>query len=150
MRTHLFASEMHLRLPWTLQYKVVMRIARLATAGVELLFIAPAALFMTALFMRNLQPQQYEPAHTAQQIVMWYAARTHIGLWLFLMALPTLVLLIGCATLCWQWRKDAELRTATRQFLALVSRHLATILVAGASLTALGVLAIVALHTLTD
>jgi len=105
---------------------------------------------MTALFLRNLQPQQYEPAHTAQQIVMWYAARPHTALWLFLMALPALVLLIGFATLCSQWRKDAELRTATRQSLAIGRRHLATILVAGASLAAVSVLAIVALHTLTD
>jgi hypothetical protein len=149
MRTHLSASEMHLRFPRTLQYKVAMRIPRSAIAGVELLFIAPAALFMTALFVRNLQPQEYEPAHTAQQIVMWYAARPHTGLWLFLMVLPALVLLIGCATLCSQWRKDAELRTATRQFLVLARRHLATILVSGASLMAVGVLAIVALHTLT-
>lgn len=127
-----------------------MRVARLLTASVELLFISPAALFMTALFVRNLQRQQYEPAHTAQQIVMWYAARTHTGLWLFLMALPALVLLVGCGTLWGQWHNDAELRTAARQFLILARRYLATILVASASLTAVGVLAIVALHTLTD
>jgi hypothetical protein len=46
-------------------------------AATELTLIFPAALFMTALFVRNLQPQQYEPAHTAQQIVMWYVRDGH-------------------------------------------------------------------------
>ncbi len=105
---------------------------------------------MTALFVRNLQPEKYEPAHTAQQIVQWYAARPHTGLWLLLMALPALVLVIGCASLWGQWHNDVELRTAARQFLNLARTHLATILIAGASLTAAGVLGIVALHTLTD
>jgi hypothetical protein len=142
--------ETALVLAYALRYKVLMRVARLLTASVELLLISPAGLFMTALFVRNLQPQQYEPAHTAQQIVMWYAARTQTGLWLFLMALPVLVLLVGCATLWRQWHNDAELRTAARQFLALTRTHLATILVASASLAAVGVLGIVAVHALTD
>ena len=42
-----------------------------ALAATELALIFPAALFMTALFVRNLQPPQYEPAHTAERIVTW-------------------------------------------------------------------------------
>ena len=59
----------------------------------------PAALFMMALFVRNLQPLQYEPARTAQRIVDWYAVRPRIGLWGLLIALPLAVLLTGCSTL---------------------------------------------------
>ena len=127
-----------------------MSLAKRAVAAAELLLVFPAALFMTALFVRNLQPLQYEPARTAQRIVSWYAARTHIGLWLFLIAFPLAVLVIGCGTLLGRWKHDAELRQAARQTLAAVRAHLSTLLVAAATITAGGILAIVALHLLTD
>ena len=127
-----------------------MNITKRAIAATELLLIFPAALFMTALFVRNLQPLQYEPAHTAQRIVTWYAARPRIGLWVLLIALPLAVLVSGCGTLLRRWGSEVELRQATRQTLAAISAHLATLLVAGATLTAGAILAIVALHMLTD
>ena len=127
-----------------------MNIAKRAIAATELLLIFPAALFMTALFVRNLQPLQYEPAHTAQRIVTWYAARPRIGLWVLLIALPLAVLVTGCGTLLRRWSDEVELRQATRQTLAAIRAHLATLLVAGATLTAGAILAIVALHMLTD
>ena len=65
-----------------------MKTIHRSVAALELLLVFPAVLFMTALFARNVQPPQYEPAHTAQQIVDWYAARPHIGLWVLLIALP--------------------------------------------------------------
>lgn len=119
-------------------------------AATELTLIFPAALFMTALFVRNLQPQPYEPAHTAQQIVMWYAARLHVGLWLLLIALPLGVLLIGSATLLRTWSADAGLREGTQRTLAAVRAHFATLLVAIATVMASGILAIVVLHVITD
>jgi hypothetical protein len=119
-------------------------------AATELLLIFPAVLFMTALFVRNIQPLQYEPAHTAERIVMWYSVRPRVGLWVLLMALPLAVLVTGCATLLRSWNDDVELRQAARQTLAAIHAHLATIIVAVATLTAGGVLAIVALHSLTD
>ena len=119
-------------------------------AGAELLLIFPAILFMTSLFVRNLQPQQYEPARTAQRIVMWYAARPRIGLWVFLMALPFAVLVSGSAALLRVWHTDADLRQAARQALAAIRAHLAMLLVAVATLVSGCVLAIVALHSLTD
>ena len=118
-------------------------------ATTELLLIAPAALFMTALFVRNVQPEQYEPAHTAQQIVMWYGARPWT-LWVGLMALPLAVFVIGCVTLLRGWHADMELQQAARQTLAAMRVHLATLCVAAATVAAAGVLAIVALHALTD
>ena len=127
-----------------------MNIAKRAIAAAELLLIFPAALFMTALFVRNLQPLQYEPAHTAQRIVTWYAARPRIGLWVLLIALPFAVLVTGCGALLRKWSDEVELRQATRQTLVAIRAHLATLLVAGATLTAGAILAIVALHMLTD
>jgi hypothetical protein len=127
-----------------------MDMIKRAIAATELLLIFPATLFMTALFVRNLQPLQYEPAHTAQRIVTWYAARPRIGLWGLLIALPLTVLVTGCVTLLRSWSAEAELRQATRQTLAAIRAYLATLLVAGATLTAGGILAIVGLHMLTD
>lgn len=134
----------------TLLYKVYMPSLRRALATAELLLILPSALFITALFVRNLQPIRYEPAATAQRIVDWYAARPHIALWGFLMALPLTVLVMGGAALVRLWNNDAALRDTTREVLAAAKAHLATLLIAAATLTAAVVLAIVALHVLTD
>jgi hypothetical protein len=139
-----------LRVSFTLRYKVLMNLPKRAIAATEMLLIFPAALFMTSLFVRNLQPLQYQPAHAAERIVTWYAVRPRIGLWGLLIALPLAVLVTGCGTLLRSWSDEVELRQAARQTLAAIRAHLATMLVAGATLTAGGVLAIVALHMLTD
>ncbi len=127
-----------------------MRFTNFRLAAAELLLIFPSALFMTALFVRNLQPPQYEPARTAQWIVTWYALRPRMGLWVFLMALPAIVLVSGCATLWRRWSNDVELRRAAQHTVAALRPHLETLFVAAATLTAATVLAIVALHVLTD
>lgn len=127
-----------------------MNTLRRAIAATELLLIFPATLFMAALFVRNLQPQQYEPAHSAQRIVMWYASNPHVGLWVLLIALPLAVLVIGCGMLFESWNVDAGLRQAALQTVAVVRTYLATLIVAGATLTAGGILAIVVVHMLTD
>ena len=119
-------------------------------AATELLLVFPAALFMTALFVRNLQPAQYEPAHTARRLVEWFSARPHLGLDVFLIALPFAALVFGSVTVLRSWRNDAPLRQAARETLAALRAHLATLLIAGATLTAGGILAIVALHMMTD
>ena len=119
-------------------------------AATELLFVFPAALFMTALFVRDIQPTQYEPAHTAQRLVEWFSARPHVGLDLFLIALPFAAFVIGCVTVLRAWRSDAELRQAAMATLGAVRAHLATLLTAGATVMAGGILAIVALHMMTD
>jgi len=133
-----------------LRYKELMNALKRTVAAMEMLLIFPATLFMAALFVRNLQPQQYEPARSAQRIVMWYASKPHLGLWILLIALPLAVLAIGCGMLLKSWNDDAALRMATRQTVAVVRAHLATLIVAGATLTAGGILAIVVVHMLTD
>jgi hypothetical protein len=119
-------------------------------ATVEVLLVFPAALFMTALFVRNIQPQQYEPAHTAQQIVMWYAARPHVGLWILLIALPFAALIVGSTTLVRTWHADPALRRASEQVIVAIRSYFVPAIVAMATLAAGGILMVVAVHVLTD
>jgi hypothetical protein len=127
-----------------------MKTIQRSLAALELLLVFPAVLFMASLFARSVQPQQYEPAHTAQRIVDWYASSTHVGLWLLLIAMPLSVLIIGSATLLRGWRRDPDLRDAALKILGLIRAHAATLLIAGTTVTASGILAIVALHMMTD
>jgi hypothetical protein len=126
-----------------------MNTIRRALATLEVVLIFPAALFMTALVVRSMQPRQFEPAHTAQRIVDWYAARTHLGLWLFLMAFPLAVLAIGCVSLARSWRSDLALRQAGLECAAAIRRHFAVLVVALATATSAVILCIVALHLIT-
>lgn len=103
---------------------------------------------MGALVVRNL-PLQYQPAHSAQQLVMWYAARMWT-LWVLLLALPLTVLVTGCATLLHSWSVDMARPHSARQLLALVRSHLATFFVGVTTLAAASILAIVILHMLAD
>jgi hypothetical protein len=118
-------------------------------AVTELILIFPAALFMTALVLRNLQPLQYEPAHTAQQLVMWYAGRMWT-LWVLLLGLPFTVLVTGCAALLYRWRRDVVPALTARQWLAMVRARLATLFIAATTLIAGVILAIVVLHVLAN
>lgn len=126
-----------------------MNLIRRALATLEVVLIFPAALFMTALFARNLQPQQFEPAHTAQRIVGWYAARTRVGLWVFLMALPLAVLAIGCVSLARSWRAEPALRQAALECGGAIRRHFAVVVIALATAASAAILGIVALHLIT-
>ena len=128
-----------------------MNKSRRVLAALELLLIGPAALFLGALFVRNLQPLEHEPAHSSQALVQWYAQRPQVGLWLLLIVLPLVALVTGGATLlrC-RWKADAALRSAAESALAAARAQLAMLLVAAATLAAGGILAIVALHALSD
>ena len=127
-----------------------MNTIRRTIATLELLLVFPGALFMSALFVRNLQPPHYEPAETARRLVDWFAGHTVLALYVFLMALPFAALVIGCAAVYRAWRTDAQLRQAARQTFAAIRAHLASLLIAAATLAAGGILAIVALHVLAD
>lgn len=118
-------------------------------AAMELVLIFPAALFMTALALRNLQPLQYEPAHSAQQFVMWSAGRMWT-LWVLLLGLPFTVLVTGCAALLNSWNRDTVRPLTARQWLAMVRAQLATLFIAATTLIAGVILAIVVLHILAN
>ena len=117
-------------------------------AVMELMLIFPAALFMIALALRNLQPLQYEPAQSAQQLVMWYAGRMWT-LWVLLLGLPFTVLVSGCAALLLSWDRDI-VPPLTARSLAMVRAHLATLFIAATTLIAGVILAIVVLHVLAN
>jgi len=109
-------------------------------AAFELVLLFPAALFMAALAVRNLNSVQYGLAHTAQQIVMWYAGRMWT-LWVLLLAMPMTVLVTGCATLRHNWNPGLQ---------QLVRLHWTTLFVAVMTLAAAGILLIVILHMLAN
>ena len=111
----------------------------------QLLLIFPSILFMGALVVRELQPLQNQPAHIAQQLVTWYAARMWT-LWVLLIALPFAVLVTGCVTLARNWRDDTKLPQAAQRKLAAIRADWAMLFVAATTLTAAAILAIVALH----
>jgi len=119
-------------------------------AIVEWLLVFPAALFMAALFVRNIQPAPYEPAQTARRIVDWFSARPRLGLEVLLIALPLTALVVGGVTVGRYWRQDAQLRLAARATLLSLRTHLAAVLIVAATLLAGGILAVVLLHVITD
>jgi hypothetical protein len=116
-------------------------------AAMQLALILPAALFMKAVLVAVGNAPQYDLAHVAQRIVMWYSARTWT-LWLLLLGLPFAVLVTGCATLLRRWNHDVELPHSAR--LAMIPAPLATLFVAGTTLLSAGILAIVVLHMLAN
>jgi hypothetical protein len=118
-------------------------------AVMELVLIFPAVLFMTALVLRNLQPLQYEPARSAQQLVMWYASRMWT-LWFLLLGLPLIVLVSGCAELLRSYNRDTVLPLRSQKSLAMVRAHLSSLFIAATTLMAGVILAIVVLHVLAN
>jgi hypothetical protein len=113
-------------------------------------FIFPAVLFLTSVFVAIGDPPQYDLARVAKRIGMWYSARPWT-LWLLLLVLPFAVLVAGCATLLRSWNVDVEVpRHAARPSLAMIPAPLATLFVAGTTLTSAGILAIVVLHMLAN
>jgi len=114
-------------------------------AIVELILIFPAALFMTALFLREVQPL----AHTGR-LVDWFSHHVAIGLYVFLVAMPLAAFVSGGALVLSSWRNNAEFRRATQEMVTIVRKHLASLLIAGATLMAAGILAIVAMHLITE
>ena len=126
-----------------------MRTTERLVAASQLLLIFPAVLFMGSLVVRNLSPLQNEPAHTAQQIVMWYAGRMWT-LWALLIALPLGVLVTGCIMLERIRSKDVRLPQAAQQMLAAIHANRAMLIVAVMTSTAGAILTIVVLHMLAN
>jgi hypothetical protein len=129
----------------TLYYKVSMRTIKRSVAVIELLLVFPAALFMIALFLREVQPL----AQTGR-VVEWFSHHVVLGLYVALVAMPLAAFVVGCATVLHSWRSDAEFRRATREIITTVHAHVASLLIAGATLMAGGILAIVAMHMITE
>ena len=117
-----------------------------AVALAELFLIFPAALFMVALFLRAVQP-----AAQTGRLVEWFAALpVQIGLFLLLVALPFGAFVIGSATLLRSWRSDTEFREAALKLFTIIRAHVASLLIAGVTLMASVILALVAMHMITE
>lgn len=125
-----------------------MNATKSGVAAGQVLLILPAALFMGAIVMRNLQSPQHEPAHTAQRIVMWHSAQRWT-LWVLLFGLPLAVLAAGCFTLL-SGCDDVERPTVARQTLTALYAQLSRLGVAVATLMAGAILAIVVMHMLAN
>jgi hypothetical protein len=118
-------------------------------AAIQLALIFPAVLFMTAVFVAAGHAPQYDLGNIAQAVVIWYSAR----MWtlpLLLLALPFAVVGAGCATLVRSWNGDLELPHPARHSLAMLPAPLATLFVAGITVTSAWILLIVVLHMLAN
>ena len=122
-----------------------MKTIRRTIAIIELLFVLPAALFMVALFVREVQPL----AHTGR-LVEWFSHHLVLGLYVFLIAMPLAAFVVGCATVLRSWHSDAEFRRAALEMFTTARAHVASLLIAVATLMAGGILAIVAMHLITE
>jgi hypothetical protein len=112
---------------------------------IELLLVLPATLFMIALFLREVQP-----AAQTGRLVEWFSHHLVLGLYVFLIAMPLAAFVVGCAMVLRSWRGDAEFRQATREIFTIARAHLGSLVIAGATLMAGGILAIVAMHLVTE
>jgi hypothetical protein len=146
MRSLAFASIVgRLDEALTLYYKVIMKTIRPIVAIIESLLVFPAALFMIALFLREVQPL----AQTGR-LVDWFSHHVVLGLYVFLVAMPVAALILGSALVLHTWRGDAEFRRATLEIFNTARAHAASLLIVGATLMAGSILAIVAMHMITE
>jgi hypothetical protein len=129
----------------TLHYKVPMKTIKRTMAIIELLLVLPAFLFMIALLLREVQPL----AQTGR-LVEWYSHHVVLGLDVFLIAMPLTALLVGGAMLLRSWSGDAQFRRATLEIFTAVRANVASLLIAGGTLMAGGILAVVAMHMMTE
>ena len=100
---------------------------------------------MTALFLREVQPL----AHTGR-LVEWFSHHVVLGLDVFLIAMPLAAFVLGCTTGLRNWSSDAEFRRAAAEVFTAVRTHAAFLFIAGATLMAGGILALVAMHMITE
>jgi hypothetical protein len=114
-------------------------------AATEIVLIFPAALFLTAVVARQLQPLQF----AAQQIVTWYSVR-YWTLWVLLIALPFAAFLTGCVTLLGNANTGAGASQAVKQLFPTTYAHLPTRIIAGTTLAAGLILVVVVLHMLAN
>lgn len=118
-------------------------------AFTEWLMVLPAAVFITAAILRDLQPGQYEPARTSWVIFNWTI--THIssnGAAVLFMGLPTLAIILGCAILGRTWRNDEEFRSDVKGSLGFLRRYASVVFVMAATVLAGAILAFAVVHVI--
>ncbi len=117
---------------------------RRIVAAAELVLIFPAALFLTAVVARHLQPLEF-----AQEIVTWYSVRFWT-LWVLLIGLPFAALFNGCAVLLGDSNEGADGEQIAKQPLGAIRTQLPMQIIAAATLAAGLILVVVVLHMLAN
>jgi hypothetical protein len=126
-----------------------MRTSMRFVAATQLALVFPATLFLMAVLVGAGDERQYDLAHVAQRVVLWYSVRSWT-LWVLLILLPFTVLITGLATLLRIWNHDAELPHSARQSLSTMPAPFATLFVGGITLISAGILITVILHMLAN
>jgi hypothetical protein len=122
-----------------------------AVAAAETLLVLPASVLLAASVIRLMQPPGREPAHTIGLIAEWGLGHaTPLSASILLIAMPLAALAIGVSVLVRRWKADGQLRADAQELLAVAERQaIAGVLLAGA-LVAIGILAAVVVHVITD
>jgi hypothetical protein len=128
-----------------LRYKVSVRAIRPTAALIQVFLVAPATVFMGALFLRAVQP-----IIGTGRVVNWFSHHVLIGLDIFLIAMPLTAFFVGAGMLLRSWRSNAALRQDALAIYAIVRSNVPYLLIAIATLMAGCILAIVALHMITE
>ncbi len=133
-------------------YKQQPGLFRLRAVAIwEWLMVLPATVLLAAAALRMLQPRQYEPARTSWIIFEWTMTHvSRVGAAVLFIGMPGVVFAAGCGVLLQNWRKDQALRHDVTTSFAVLRRHFAFGLLAAAVLVAGTILAVVAIHVVTD
>jgi hypothetical protein len=115
-------------------------------AGMALVLVAPAILFVMALSLRQWEAFDGEPARMAERVVQWYAAHPQFALWVLLLFLPLTAFVLGSSALLRTWGDNPQLRDYAWRALALIPEHQPAFLIAVATVVSAGVLAMMARH----
>jgi len=115
-------------------------------AAWALALVCPALVFVTALFLRQVQPLESEPARTAERIVTWFAAHPQFGLWVVLLLFPLSAFILGSAALLRTWGENPKLQYFAWRALAAIPEHWPAVFIGGATLLSLGVLVMITAH----
>ncbi len=113
----------------------------LALAAAAWLLVLPAAIFLAAAALRELQPRMYEPARTSWLIFEWATAHvSHLGAAVLFLLLPGVALAAGLGAVWHRWKTSAALREDAAALLAVLRRQMQTFLLVGATLLGAAIL----------
>lgn len=118
----------------------------LLAAG-EWLMILPAAIFLAVTALRQMQPAQFEPAHTSWVIFNW--ATTHVTRFdaaVIFLVLPAAVVLAGLIGLLWAFSQNESFRRDLAEGFRILRANFAAWVVAAATVLGGAILAAVIVH----
>ena len=124
-----------------------MRLDKRIVVAVQLLLIIPAALFIVALLVRDLQPLLDQAAYIARLVVIWYSERVWT-LWLFLAALPFTVFVLGSGALMQDWTARLDPRHVNPRTSVVIDFQPTAIAIWALTMLSAVILTVVAVHVL--